>query len=256
MNNTGRIYYHFGSFCLDVEARLLIRQEEPIPLTPKLFETLLVLVQAQGKIVEREQLLQAVWQDSYIEDGNISSTIYLLRKALGDNRNSQGYIVTVPRRGYRFTAPVRETIEPQAGGMTPHAIAVLPFRSLSASENSEGLGLGLADAVITQLSNCHQLTIRPTSVVRKYVDTEINYATTGQELSVESVVECHFQLNGEYIRVTAQLIRLADIMPLWAATYDEHFTDLFAVEDVLSQKIASDLIDELTKKSLAEIPGQ
>lgn len=254
MNQAVRTYYHFGSFRLDVAARNLLRDGEIVPLTPKIFETLLLLLQHRGKLVERSQLIQKIWHDDFVEEGNISSTIYLLRKALGDNRNGQCYIATVSRQGYRFIAPVRELCVAEQPTTVPTAdvIAVLPFRSLKTNEKDEGLSLGLADALITQLSNCRKLTVRPTSMMRKYVHSEIDPVTAGQELGVTLIVECNFQRSGEYIRVTAQLISVRDNVPLWAATYDEQFTDLFTVEDALSKNISNDLVFELIDKSAAE----
>ncbi len=251
MSQGVRIYYHFGTFRLDVAARMLMRDEEIIPLTPKIFDTLLVLLQHHGKLVERSLLIQTVWHDDYVEEGNISSTIYLLRKVLGDNRNDQSYIVTISRQGYRFVAPVREVCIADRPITTPTAdvIAVLPFRSLNVNETDEGISLGLANALITQLSNCRQLTVRPTSMVQKYVNLEIDHATLGDELGVTLIVECNFQRSGEYIRVTAQLISVCENIPLWAATYDEKFTDLFTVEDALSKSISNDLILELMNNS-------
>ncbi|MBS1809844.1 MAG: winged helix-turn-helix domain-containing protein [Acidobacteria bacterium] len=254
MNSEGRIYYYFGSFQLDVGARLLLRDGEVVPLTPKIFETLLLLLQSNGKIVEREQLIHTVWHDSYIEEGNISSTIYLLRKALGDNHNGQSFIATVPRRGYRFIVPVREVCVADQKNMasTTGVLAVLPFRSLHNTEPDNGLGLGLTDALITQLSNCQKLTVRPTNIIRKYTDIDIDYVLVGEELGVELIVEGNFQHTGEYIRVTAQLISVRNAVSLWAATYDEQFTNIFRVEDSISKNIANDLLLELIEKNIKD----
>jgi DNA-binding winged helix-turn-helix (wHTH) protein/TolB-like protein/Tfp pilus assembly protein PilF len=100
--------YSFGSFRLDVAERLLLREEKPIPVTPKIFDLLLVLVQHQGRLLEKDELMRAVWPDSVVEEANLSANISILRKALGDGRNEQVLIETVPKRGYRFVAPVRE----------------------------------------------------------------------------------------------------------------------------------------------------
>ena len=250
MNSVVRTYYHFGSFQLDVAARLLLRDGEIVPLTPKIYETLLLLLRHRGKLVERAQLIQAVWRDDYVEEGNISSTIYLLRKALGDSRNGQPYIATVSRQGYRFVAPVRElcVAEPPIPVPGVDVLAVLPFQSLNVNDLDEGLSLGLADAVITHLSNCRKLMVRPTSVMRKYINTELDPVTIGQEVGATLIVEGNFQRSGEYIRVTAQLVSAVDNTPLWAATYDEQFTDLFTVEDAISKNISQDLIFELIDK--------
>lgn len=101
--------YEFGPFRLDPAKRVLLRDGEPVPLTPKAFETLLVLVQNNGQPISRDDLMQAVWPDSFVEEGNLTQNIFVLRKALGgDNR----YIVTLPGRGYQFVERVRE-VQPE-----------------------------------------------------------------------------------------------------------------------------------------------
>jgi DNA-binding winged helix-turn-helix (wHTH) protein len=105
--------YEFGSFCLDTRERVLLRDGRPIPVTPKALEILLVLVRSAGQIVLKEELIQQVWPDTFIEEGNLSVHIFALRKALGEQSEGQSYIETIPRRGYRFTAPVSETSREQ-----------------------------------------------------------------------------------------------------------------------------------------------
>jgi DNA-binding winged helix-turn-helix (wHTH) protein/TolB-like protein/Tfp pilus assembly protein PilF len=96
--------YEFGPFRIDTVNRLLLRGGEPVPLKAKAVETLLVLVESKGQVLEKDDLMQALWPDSFVEEANLTQNIYMLRKALGDN----SYIETVPRRGYRFTAQVRQ----------------------------------------------------------------------------------------------------------------------------------------------------
>jgi DNA-binding winged helix-turn-helix (wHTH) protein/TolB-like protein/Flp pilus assembly protein TadD len=101
--------YEFGSFRLDPGERLLLRAGEPIPLTPKAFDLLLVLVKEAGHLLEKEGLMKAVWPDSFVEENNLADNISRLRKALSDGENGQRFIETVPKRGYRFVADVKET---------------------------------------------------------------------------------------------------------------------------------------------------
>ncbi|HXU36235.1 MAG TPA: FlgO family outer membrane protein [Blastocatellia bacterium] len=96
--------YEFGPFRIDTVNRLLLRDGEPVPLKAKAVETLLVLVESKGQVLEKDDLMQALWPDSFVEEANLTQNIYMLRKALGDN----SYIETVPRRGYRFCAQVRQ----------------------------------------------------------------------------------------------------------------------------------------------------
>lgn len=101
--------YEFGPFCLDPVKRVLLRDGAPVPLTPKAFDTLLVLVQSNGRPLSRDDLMQAVWPDSFVEEGNLTQNIFVLRKALG---SGDRYIVTLPGRGYQFVEKVRE-VEPE-----------------------------------------------------------------------------------------------------------------------------------------------
>lgn len=108
METETRHLYEFGDFCLDAAERLLLRRGQAVPLTPKAFETLCYLVSRSGHIVEKEELLSAVWPDTFVEEATLAQNIFTLRRALGQGRETLQYIETVPKRGYRFIAGVRE----------------------------------------------------------------------------------------------------------------------------------------------------
>src|ERR1043165_2950164 len=114
MSLTLRHLYKFDSFIVDVEEQVLLRDGRMVPLTPKVFETLLLLVQHQGSVVTKQTILNTVWPDVFVEESNITFNITKLRKALGDTRKPPIYIETVPRRGYRFKTEVREIVEDYA----------------------------------------------------------------------------------------------------------------------------------------------
>src|ERR1700733_11442195 len=107
MTNHGQGLYEFGPFRLDVRQRLLLRDGQPIPIQPKAFETLFVLVRNSEKVVLKDDLLKAVWPDTFVEESNLSQNIFVLRKALGDSVGANRYIVTIPGRGYRFAEKVQ-----------------------------------------------------------------------------------------------------------------------------------------------------
>jgi DNA-binding winged helix-turn-helix (wHTH) protein/tetratricopeptide (TPR) repeat protein len=96
---------------MDPDKQILLRGSDPVPVTPKAFETLLVLVRRSREVVSKEELLKEVWPNSFVEESNLSQNIFLLRKALGDTAENRQYIVTLPGRGYRFSAPVRTVTE-------------------------------------------------------------------------------------------------------------------------------------------------
>ena len=91
--------YHFGAFCLDLNERLLTRKDKPIALTPKAFEVLAYLIERRSHLVEKDDLMHEVWADSFVEEANLSRTVWMLRQALGDDRNGYGIIQTVPKHG-------------------------------------------------------------------------------------------------------------------------------------------------------------
>jgi DNA-binding winged helix-turn-helix (wHTH) protein/tetratricopeptide (TPR) repeat protein len=111
--------YRFGPFRLDPQERLLLRDEEPVPLTPKVFDTLTFLIRHRGHLVLKEELMQNLWPDSFVGEDNLVQNISVLRKALGEKASGQRYIVTVPGKGYRFAAEVLELTpaSDQQGGL-------------------------------------------------------------------------------------------------------------------------------------------
>ena len=100
-------HYRFGDFVVDTDQKVLLRQDKALPLTPKLFETLLILVENSGRIVQKEQFMERLWPHTYVEEANLTSNIQQLRKSLGDNARQPHYIETVTKRGYRFIADVQ-----------------------------------------------------------------------------------------------------------------------------------------------------
>lgn len=313
MSEAGSFCYEFGSFRVEPHGRVLLRDGQPVQLTAKAFELLLVLIEQSGSVVEKDDLMSKVWPDTFVEENNLTVTMSALRKALGETAGEGRYILTVAGRGYKFIAPVKRVpyrmadetpvppLIPDEIDVAPHrrggekkggvwlsvaqlaaavagtglyfwqkskrteavnnveavkaadvnvaeirTIAVLPFKPLGADED-EYLGLGLADDLITKLSNVKQFVIRPTSAVRRYAGEGSKDAlAAGRELNVEAVLEGSIRRSGERMRVTVQLVSVSDGRPLWAETFDENFTEIFAVQDSISQKLAGALALKLT----------
>jgi DNA-binding winged helix-turn-helix (wHTH) protein len=107
MTHRNNLAYEFGPYRLDLNKRVLMRVGETISLPPKATEILIVLVVRAGELVEKDELLRAVWPDTFVEESNLTQNIFTLRRALGDERVGARYIETVARRGYRFIARVR-----------------------------------------------------------------------------------------------------------------------------------------------------
>jgi len=107
-------FYRFGSFRLDPAKRILLRGQKSVPLMPKAFDTLLVLVQNRERMVGKDELMKALWPDSFVEEANLPQNVAVLRKALGDSPREHRYILTIPGRGYRFAAKVSEETDEES----------------------------------------------------------------------------------------------------------------------------------------------
>lgn len=108
MSRQAKHLYEFGPFCLDATERLLMRDGRVVSLPPKVVDTLLVLVEHRGHILEKDELMSALWPDTFVEESSLAQNVFLLRRALGDGQAEERYVETIPRRGYRFVADVRE----------------------------------------------------------------------------------------------------------------------------------------------------
>src|SRR5215470_7773952 len=148
-------YYLFGPFRLDVEECCLLQDGLMVALTPKAFAMLLLLVRHNGSLVEKDSLMADLWPDAFVEESNLTFTVSLIRKALGDTAQASSYVETVPKRGYRFIAPVKEV---QAENQVK-SIAVLPFENLSLQEGAEYFANGMHDALISELAQIASLRV-------------------------------------------------------------------------------------------------
>ena len=114
MNEGESPIYEFAEFQVDAVKRLLMRRNgETIPLTPKVFDTLLYLVEHQGVVLDKDELMRAIWPDTVVEENNLNQSISALRRVLGESRGENRYIATVPGRGYRFVADVKTAAAPE-----------------------------------------------------------------------------------------------------------------------------------------------
>src|SRR5262245_12437777 len=136
--------YKFGPFHLDVGERRLCRGDEPISLRLKVFDTLVVLVENAGRLLTKQQLLDAVWAGTTVEENNLNHNVSVLRKALGESATGQQYIETVPRVGYRFAAPVEVIAAPSRPSTASPSSRPTPRQELRYCTTTDGVRLAYA----------------------------------------------------------------------------------------------------------------
>ncbi len=226
----------FGPFRLDGTQLLLWKDGDVVQLAPKATELLLALAEKAGRVVSKDELMERVWPGTFVEEANLSVQISALRKALGRQADGREHIETLARRGYRFIAEVRSSER-----LAPRSLAVLPFKSLGASQEDEQLGLGMADALITRIGTLGQILVVPTGRVAKYAHTSEEPVRIARELGVDALLDGHMQRDGQRIRVTVQLISAIDGTTLWAEQHEQTYVDLFALQDQLSESLAGAL---------------
>lgn len=242
--------YGFGPFQVDLDRYLLMRDGKSVPLSPKVFETLIFLIENRGRVVKKDDLMSRVWPDTFVEESNLAQNIFLLRRALGEEKNEHRYIITVPGAGYRFVAPVVESFThplqtvpaPETTSVdSVRSIAVLPLKNLLRENGDEYLGPGIADALIMRLSTIRCLKVRPTTAVLRYSNSMHDPLAIGRELNVDALLDGVYQQIGEQIRVSVQLVSVTNGLTLWATKFDEHFTNIFAIQDSISEQVARSL---------------
>ena len=243
-----RRYYEFGQFRLDVSGRMLFRGNVPVPLPPKAVDTLLVLVQNAGAVIDKEEIFKQVWKNAFVEEGSLTRTISILRKALQHDGNGQKYIATVSKRGYRFVAKVVET--PERLSHQKLMLAVLPFENMSGDVTQEYFSDGLTEEMITQLSrlNPDRLAVIARTSAMRYKGANKSVREIGRELGVSHLLEGSVRREAGRVRISAQLIQVADETHVWADTYDERLGDILKLQSEVAQAVAREIRVKLTPR--------
>lgn len=307
----------FGQFRLDTTRKVLWRDSVSVQIPPKELEILCLLVEHAGELVTKNEIIDRVWADLFVEESNLTRRIYLLRNLLKKYGADDDLIENVPTRGYRFTGSVdcdpaingsirierhllTETLIEElentddqtrivptrpsapwlrvsklllnwrlqliavfavvvfltagfaymsfarsrlAGGARIRSVAVLPFRTVGGSDGDRA-GFGLADILITRLSNIRELNIRPTSAV--FVYSQQDAAEFGRGLDVDAVLEGTVYHTGDNVRVTVQLVRVSDRTTIWAGQFEQPFKDEFKLQDELALQVVGALAINIT----------
>ena len=243
--------YEFGRFRLDAKGRILFRDSSPVPLPPKAVDTLLVLIENAGAVVEKEELLNQVWKGTFVEEGSLTRTMSVLRKTLGKAESGQEFIATIPKRGYRFVATVSELAERQPVSVEKkHMLVVLPFENLSGDKAQDYFSDGLTEEMITQLSriNPERLAVIARTSALRFKGATKSIQEIGRELGVSHVLEGSVRRAEGRVRIAAQLIKVDDESHLWVETYDRNLGDILKIQSEVAQAVAREIRVKLTAR--------
>lgn len=306
--------YRFGLFQIGVDGGKLLRQGVPIKMQEQPLRVLCLLLERAGEVVTREELRQQLWPEgTYVEfDGSLNAALKRLRYALGDDADNPTFIETVPRRGYRFIAPVQceQTGEGNAGAIEPpqpkaspsvgdfapsasrpnfrlwwvlvglaivlglilwrytprsssttstgrKIIAVLPFSNEGAGPDFDYLRYAIANDVVTDLTHASSVTVRPFASTSRYASQPGDPTAIGQELRVTHVVTGGFLSDKKNLRISLELIDVAQNQPVWREELTASPQDLVGLHNELALRTAQGLLPaiQISNASTADVPA-
>ena len=250
--------FHFSSHVLDVDRRELCRGGGGVAIEPQVFDVLVYLIEHRDRVVTKDDLIAAVWDNRIVSESTLTSRINAARKAVGDNGRDQAVIRTIARKGFRFvgevTTPPRQisprSASPEESTIPLHvldrtAIAVLPFVNMSGEHEQEYFSDGISEDIITALSKLRWFYVIARNSSFVYKGRSVHLKQIGAELGVGYVVEGSVRKDGDQVRITAQLNDVATGSHIWAERYDRSLADVFAVQDEITQAVVAAIEPQL-----------
>jgi adenylate cyclase len=258
----------FEGYTLDIARNVLRSADREITLRRKSFELLRYLAENADRLVTKEELLKAIWPDVTVTDESLTHCVSEVRQALGDA--GQTIIKTIPRRGYRFAAPVTHVAAPTPPsaewqptasqlnpGLPPSAdrpsVAVLPFANFSGDPEQDYFSDGMTEDIITELSRFSELLVIARNSSFRYKGRAVDIRQVGQELGARYVLEGSVRRSGERIRIAAQLIDAVTGAHRWAERYDRELHDAFEVQDEVARTIVTLLAAHVNRAEIERV---
>jgi TolB-like protein/DNA-binding SARP family transcriptional activator len=244
----------FAAFAVDLQAGELRKHGVKIRLQEQPFQMLSVLLERPGEVVTREELQERLWSGNTFVDfeHSLATAVKKLRRALGDSAAHSQFIETLPRRGYRFIAPLEA--EPRAG---KPILAVLPFANLTRDAGQEYFSDGMTEEMIARLGRLYpqRLGVIALASAIRYKNTDKDIDEIGRELGADYVLKGNVRRAGDRVRITVELIQVKDRTHLWADSFEGDRAKVLAIHSELARHIARSMQIELLPAKRAAMTG-
>lgn len=240
--------YRFDDVQVEANTFRIFKDGLAVGLEPKAFEVLVLFLNHPGRLFTKEDILNAVWKNSYVTPNVMTRVIAQLRKALGDTRKEPKYIETIQTRGYRFIAKIEApTPTVQSASLSLPArqfesLAVLPLENLSDDAAQEYFADGLTDELITEVAKLNAWRVTSRTSIMQYKRVRKSLPQIASELKVDAVLEGTVMRVGNRVRITAQLIRADNDHHLWAESYERTIVDVFDLQREVARLISQEVL--------------
>jgi len=254
------VRYCFEDYVLDTARHELRRNGLIVPAAPQALDLLAFLIQHRDRIVTKDQLVAGVWEGRAITDSALTTRLNVVRGIVGDSGQQQRLIKTLPRKGFRFVADVREDRPPawlrhEVTSELP-SIAVLPLVNLSGDPAQDFFGDVISDEVLTELARLRWLLVIARNSSFLFKGAAVDAREIGRQLDVRYLLEGSARHDGGRVRVTCRLVDATTALQVWAARYDRKFTDLFDMQDEIANSVVTALVPALLDAERKRIAGQ
>ncbi|MFO1210154.1 MAG: winged helix-turn-helix domain-containing protein [Amaricoccus sp.] len=242
--------YCFHEYALDTDRRELRRDGEPRSVEPKVFDLLVYLLDCNGRVVGKDELIARVWMGRLVSDSALATCLNAARAAIGDSGGSQRLIKTIPRKGIRFVGDVRAEKDPadppardasplSSGPADKPSVAVLPFASLSEDGEQRYFADSLAEDIIARLGRLGWLWVSARISSFAYQGKVIDARQVAGELGVRYVLGGSVRRSGAHLRIGAELSAASTGLQVWAERYDSDIERDFPPEDEIAERIVA-----------------
>jgi len=271
------LIYNFEEYSLDTDRQELRHGGDLVAVEPQVLDLLLYLIGNRERVVSKDDLIAHVWKGRIVSDSTLTSRIASARQAIRDSGDQQRLIRTIARKGLRFIGEVHESAAKQAPPATGDAalpaqssagalpdkpsIAVLPFTNMSGDPEQEYFRDGITEDIITALSRFRWFLVIARSSTFVYKGQGVDVKQVGRDLGARYVLEGSIRKSGQRVRITAQLIDANSGGHIWAEQYDRELTDIFALQDEITARVAAAIQPKLwaaedvrgTKRSIGDL---